>query len=98
MQAAYNVWQHDKYRAVPFVRYERYNMGARYEGIAPGFSATPSGPVTADGATFAKPYDTVWTAGMNFYLNPNVVFKMDYQWFRTNRSFNRVDLGLGVSF
>ncbi len=98
LQAAYNVWQHDKYRAVPFVRYERYNMGAKYEGIAPGFSATPSGPVTADGATFAKPYDTVWTTGMNFYLNPNVVFKIDYQWFRTNKSFNRLDLGLGVTF
>lgn len=98
LQAAYNVWQHGKYRAVPFARYERYNMGASYEGIAPGFSATPSGPVTASGATFAKPYDTVWTAGMNFYLNPNVVFKIDYQWFRTNTSFNRLDLGLGVSF
>ena len=35
---------------------------------------------------------------MNFYLNPNVVFKIDYQWFRTNSSFNRLDLGIGVSF
>ncbi len=98
LQAAYNVWQHDKYRAVPFVRYERYNMGAKYEGIAPGFSATPSQPVTSTGDTFAKPYDTVWTTGMNFYLNPNVVFKVDYQWFRTNKNFNRFDLGLGVYF
>ncbi len=98
LQAAYNVWQHDKYRAVPFARFERYNMGAKYEGIAPGFSAIPSGPVTADGQTFPKPYDSVWTAGLNFYLNPNVVFKMDYQWFRTNKAFNRFDLGLGVYF
>lgn len=98
LQAAYNIWQHDKYRAVPFARFERYNMGAKYEGIAPGFSATPSQPVTSTGATFAKPYDSVWTTGMNFYLNPNVVFKVDYQRFAKNRDFSRVDLGLGVSF
>lgn len=90
LQAAYSLWQHGSYRAVPFARFERYNMGAKYEGIAPGFSAQPAG--------FAKPYDTVWTAGLNFYLNPNVVFKVDYQRFRTNRDFSRFDLGLGVYF
>jgi len=98
LQAAYNAWQHDKYRAVPFARFERYNMGAKYEGIAPGFSAVPSGAVTADGQTFARPYDAVWTAGLNFYLNPNVVFKLDYQWFRTNKDFNRLNLGMGLYF
>ncbi|WP_454726876.1 MULTISPECIES: porin [Cupriavidus] len=98
LQAAYNLWQHGSYRAVPFARFERYNMGARYEGLAPGFSAVPSQPVTASGAVFPKPYDTVWTAGLNFYLNPNVVFKVDYQRFRVNRDFSRFDLGLGIYF
>jgi hypothetical protein len=42
--------------------------------------------------------DTVYTIGANFYLNPNVVFKIDYQRFTQNRDFSRVDLGLGVSF
>lgn len=98
VQAAYSIWQHGSYRAVPFARFERYNMGAKYEGIAPGFSATPSQAVSASGATFAKPYDIVMTAGLNFYLNPNVVLKVDYQRFRINRDFSRVDVGLGVYF
>jgi opacity protein-like surface antigen len=89
MQAAYNIWQKGDYRLAPFVRYERYNMAEKYEGLAPGF-ASPSGwPLLAD---------TVYTIGANFYLNPNVVFKVDYQRFKQNRDFSRVDLGLGVSF
>ena len=43
-------------------------------------------------------HDRVWTAGANLYLGTHVVLKGDYQWFRLNSSFNRFDLGLGVSF
>jgi opacity protein-like surface antigen len=44
MQAAYNVWQKGDYRLAPFVRYERYNMGAKYEGLAPGFTSPAGWP------------------------------------------------------
>ncbi|MEO8923303.1 MAG: porin [Caldimonas sp.] len=102
-QAAYNVWQRDGYRLAPFIRYERYDMGAGYDGIAPGFSPTPTGPVPSSTSPttfdyFAIPRDRVVTLGANFYLNPNVVLKLDYQKFRTNIDFSRVDLGLGLQF
>ncbi|MBA1071234.1 porin, partial [Escherichia coli] len=88
-QAAYNLWQKGDYRFAPFVRYERYNMAEKYEGLAPGFTMPAGWPSLSD---------TVYTIGANFYLNPNVVFKVDYQRFKQNRDFSRVDLGLGVSF
>src|SRR5574337_906411 len=94
-QAAYN-FNIGGYRLAPFARYEKYDMGASYEGLAPGFSPTPAG-ATPNGA-FPSPRDTVYTVGANFYLNPNVVFKFDVQRFRTNSDFNRVDLGLGLAF
>jgi hypothetical protein len=56
----------------------------------------PSAPTTLE--YFAQPRDTVTTLGANFYLNPNVVFKVDYQRFRLNTNFSRVDLGLGLQF
>ncbi|MGU7774735.1 hypothetical protein ACV229_31750 [Burkholderia sp. MR1-5-21] len=77
------------YRLAPFARYEKYNMASSYEGVGSGFSL-PDG--------FAVPHDTVYTVGANFYLNPNVVFKVDYQRFKINRDFSRIDLGLGVQF
>ncbi|UXU90082.1 OprO/OprP family phosphate-selective porin [Burkholderia sp. S-53] len=88
LQAAYNA-RVGGYRLAPFVRYEKYNMAASYEGVGSGFSM-PSG--------FAVPHDTVYTVGANFYLNQNVVFKVDYQRFKINRDFSRIDLGLGVTF
>lgn len=94
-QAAYN-FDVGGYRLAPFARYEKYDMGARYEGLAPGFSGTPVG--TTPGGAFPSPRDTVYTLGANFYLNPNVVFKFDVQRFKTNNDFNRVDLGLGLAF
>jgi hypothetical protein len=44
------------------------------------------------------PRDNVVTLGTNFYLNRNVVLKLDFQKFRTNTDFTRVDLGLGLQF
>jgi hypothetical protein len=103
LQAAYNVWQSGDYRLAPFVRYERYNMGASYEGLAPGFGPTPSGlfptsPVPNSFGTYPIPNDIVSTIGANFYTAPGVVFKVDYQHFNVNRDFSRLDLGMGLAF
>jgi regulator of replication initiation timing len=97
LQGAYSVWRHDGYRLAPFVRWERYDIGAGFEGIAPGFSAVPAG-LAADGRPWPQPYDRVWTYGANFYVNPHVVLKADYQSFRTNSDLTRFDLGLGLNF
>ncbi|WP_035053450.1 cell division protein ZapB [Andreprevotia chitinilytica] len=97
LQAAYNAWQNGDYRLSPFVRAEHYDMGAKYEGIPAGTSTTPAQPLP--GLDFLpQTHDTVYTIGANFYLNPNVVLKADYQNFRINKDFSRFDLGLGVEF
>ena len=72
-------------------------MGASYAGIAPGFTTVPTG-LASDGKPWPTPRDHVVTLGTNFYLNPNVVLKADYQRFNTNTDLTRFDLGLGVSF
>jgi hypothetical protein len=97
LQGAYTVWQHAGYRVAPFVRWERYDMGAGYEGVAPGFTTVPTG-LASDGRPWPQPYDRVWTFGANFYLNPHVVLKADYQTYNINSDFTRFDLGLGLNF
>ncbi len=103
VQAAYQLWQGQGMRLAPFARWEKYDLGARYDGIAPGYAATPTAPVPNPSAPttleyFAQPRDTVTTLGANFYLNPNVVFKIDFQRFKVNTDFTRLDLGMGLQF
>jgi hypothetical protein len=85
LQAAYKVWQSGTYSASPFVRYERYNTGS-------SFASQPAGLGTA-----AYPLESVQTIGMNFYLDPNVVLKIDYQNFDVLED-DRFDLGIGLTF
>ena len=99
-QAAYGLWSYDDYRLNPFVRYEYYNMGSRYAGTTP-MIPTGSIPLSAaprDNGLWPQNHDRVWTLGANFYLNPHVVFKADWQRFDVNSVFNRFDLGLGLNF
>ncbi|MGH8259617.1 MAG: porin, partial [Steroidobacteraceae bacterium] len=100
-QAAYDLWQRGGMRLAPFARWERYELGASYEGTAG--PDIPAGLVPLSAAPGRYGYwpldhDRVWTAGANFYLTPGVVLKADYQRFRMNADFTRFDLGLGLSF
>ncbi|HET7780151.1 MAG TPA: hypothetical protein VFL07_16535 [Rudaea sp.] len=89
-QGAWRAFEWGRSSLVPFVRYEEFNTGAEYAQQPPGFG-TP-----------ALPTERVWTAGANYYLNPNVVFKVDYQRFNYDDEAlgygNRFDLGLGYQF
>ena len=96
-QAAYTVWQRNGARLTPFARWEHYDMGAAYDGIPPGFTTVPAG-LASDGQPWPQPNDRVWTLGANFYINPHVVFKADYQTFDVNKDLSRFDLGMGLSF
>jgi len=89
-QGAWRALEWGRSSLVPFMRYEEFNTGAEYAQQPPGFG-TP-----------ALPTQRVWTAGANYYLNPNVVFKVDYQHFNYDDDAlgygNRFDLGLGYQF
>ncbi|MDG0832566.1 hypothetical protein EXH51_07415 [Pelomonas saccharophila] len=85
-QAAYR-WQLAGDRVLaPFVRYERYNTGRGFDGLPVGLNPGSYGT------------EGVSTVGLNFQLNPNVVFKADLQRFRLDTGRNRLDLGVGYAF
>ncbi|HEY5310311.1 MAG TPA: hypothetical protein VIK97_17485, partial [Casimicrobiaceae bacterium] len=85
-QAAWYAWIHGDYQFAPFVSYQRFNTGWKYATLAEGL--TPE----------ALPTEGVTTFGASFFVTPNIVFKADYQWFRTNRDADRLQLGLGLNF
>jgi len=90
LQGAYRFPLAGSRSVAPFVRYSRFNTASKYASLPAGLNV--DSPST----------ETVWTTGFNFYLNPNVVIKADYQHFSgdypgdTNQT--RFDLGLGLEF
>ena len=90
VQGAWHALDWGQSSLMPFLRYEAFNTGASYAAQPPGFG-TPT-----------LPTERVWTAGANYYLNPNVVFKIDYQHFNNDDLVlgygNRFDLGIGYQF
>ena len=90
VQAAWRALEWNQSTLAPFLRYEAFNTAASY-------AAQPQG-LGSD----ALPTERVWTAGANYYLNPNVVFKVDYQRFNRDDTAlgygNRLDLGIGYQF
>lgn len=85
-QAAYKVWQSGNYAVTPFVRYEGFNTAAAYASLPPGLEVA------------TQPLEKVWTYGLNFNLNENVVIKTDFQHFNVDSARNRFDLGLGLVY
>jgi phosphate-selective porin len=90
VQGAYRFSLAGSRSLAPFVRYERFNTGSEYASLPAGLNVD------------SLPTETVWTTGINFYLNPHVVLKADYQHFSGDYpgdvNQNRFDLGLGLEF
>lgn len=86
LQSAYRLWQRGEYSLVPFARYERLNTARAYEGLAAGLAPA----IEAD--------TRVMTLGASFYLNPQVVLKLDAQRYLNNSALDRFNLGLGFHF
>ena len=86
VQGAWYAWQSGDYQLATFARYERLNTGWRYATLAEGLTPSP------------LPTEAVTTVGASFYVTPNIVFKADYQWFRTDSTLDRFQLGLGLNF
>jgi hypothetical protein len=90
VQGAWRALEWNQSSLIPFLRYEAFNTGAAYAAQPQGLGTPP------------LPTERVWTAGANYYLNPNVVFKVDYQHFDHDDAAlgygNRFDLGIGYQF
>lgn len=89
-QAAWRALEWQQSSLVPFLRYEAFNTGSDYAEQPQGLGSAP------------LPTERVWTAGINYYLNPSVVFKLDYQRFNRDDAVlgygDRIDLGIGYQF
>ena len=85
-QAAYKWRLQGDYVLAPFARYERVNTGRAFDGLPAGLNPGNTGT------------ERITTVGLNFNINPNVVFKADVQRFKLNSDANRFDLGVGFSF
>lgn len=82
-QAAYHVWKKGEMRLSPFVRYERYDTQASVDS---GYSKNPLNN------------ERVITAGANFNLSREVVFKADWQNYQEDNRKDRFNLGVGYQF
>lgn len=82
-EAAYHVYKRGNTDIAPFVRFERYNTQKK---VADGFTTDP------------KNAEKVVTIGVNFWVHPQVVFKVDVQNFDTDNLKDRFNLGVGYMF
>jgi hypothetical protein len=89
-QVAYRGWSFGQWRLEPFARYELFNTGADYANIGQGLTPKP------------RPTEDVTTLGASLFLTPNVVFKLDYQFFGEPDFAlgyaDRLNLGVGYMY
>lgn len=84
-QAAYHVYKQGSFDVAPFVRYERLDID-QAEDPANGLLQDPNN------------HERIKVAGVNFWVHPQVVLKADAQWYATDKSQNRFDIGAGFMF
>jgi len=84
-QAAYHVYRRGDFDVAPFVRLERIEI-RQQEDAALGVFQDPNN------------LERIRTVGVNFYVHPQIVLKADVQRYSTDRSKDRLNLGLGYMF
>lgn len=84
-QAAYHVYKRGNLDVAPFVRYERLDI-VQAEDPANGLLQDPNN------------HERIKVAGVNFWVHPQVVLKADVQWYATDKSQSRIDIGGGFMF
>lgn len=85
-QAAYRLLQVGDYTLSPFARYEQFNTAKSYAAVPQGLGVA------------ASPDEKVSTVGANLKVGEGVVLKADYQWFKQDKSRDRLNLGMGFAY
>jgi hypothetical protein len=85
LQAGYRLWERGDLTLAPFVRWERYNTQ----------KTMPSG---YESFADSRNNEHVTTLGASLFVTQNVVFKADYQKYRSDPNRDRVNLGIGLEF
>ena len=84
-QAAYHIYRRGDLDIAPFARLERIDI-RQQEDPALGVFQDPNN------------LERIKTFGVNFYVHPQVVLKADVQRYETDRTRDRLNLGLGYMF
>lgn len=85
-EAAYHIWKQGDHDLAPFVRYESWDMNDK---VPTGYTKN------------ADWKNDIWTVGVNYWPDPQVVLKADYQKFDKpddTKGDKRFNLGLGYMF
>jgi hypothetical protein len=86
LEAAYKVWEKDNQSVAPFVRYEKWDTQDK---------------LASNTVRDSESNNHVWTVGANYWPDPQVVLKMDYQHYDKpdgDKGDKRLNLGLGYMF